>query len=356
MVALGLVREDVRAVTQAPLTDAEMQIAKQSVVNGFVFNFEDPSQTLFRSAYYEAVGYPPNFLQAYQKALDAVTAQSVLEAARRKITPDAQVVIIVGKEKDFAQPLSSAGMDVERVDITIPPPPSKLGEVSVTPASKQQGGDWLAGAAAAAGGSKAWAAVRAVTEASDATVSMMGQSISISGTQSWRFPDHKAESQKMPFGEISQGFDGTSGWMSAMGQLQDNPKAAEEVAKDWERSLWRLFGDPGSVELSALDTPEVVDGVSYRSAVLVGAKTQDLVVLFGNEGKLAGFAYHDEGGGQMPPGRVAELYSAWSAEGGLQYPHASRTLRDGKPFMESKVTSLQLNPTLADAIFKKPAK
>ena len=72
-----------------------------------MFNFDDPSQTLFRAAYYEAVGYPADFLQTYQKALDAVTAQSVLDAARRKITPDAQVVIIVGKEQDFAAPLAS---------------------------------------------------------------------------------------------------------------------------------------------------------------------------------------------------------------------------------------------------------
>jgi zinc protease len=356
LTALDLVKGEVRRITEAPLTPEELEIAKQAVVNGYVFNFADPSQTLFRAAYYEAVGYPADFLQSYQKSLDAVSAQSVLDAAHHKITPDAQVVIIVGKEKDFEHPLASTGMPVERMDITIPPPPSKLGKVSMTPAAKQQGGKWLADAAAAAGGAKAWAAVHSFTSASEATVSMMGQSMSLTGTESWRFPDHKAETQKMPFGEITQGFDGTTGWMSAMGQLQDNPKAAEDVAKDWERSLWRLFSDPAKVELSALEAPEVVDGVSYRAAVMVGAKTQDLVVLFTEDGKLAGFAYHSEGGGQMPPARAAELLSGWSAEGALQYPHAMRTLRDGKPFMESKVTSLQLNPTLADAIFKKPAK
>ena len=356
LTALGLVQDEVRKITEAPLTPEELEIAKQAVVNGYVFNFADPSQTLFRAAYYEAVGYPADFLQSYQKALDAVTAQSVLEAARHKIHPDAEVASIVGKEKDFERPLASTGMQVERMDITIPPPPSKLGNVSVTAASKQQGAKWLADAVAAAGGAKAWAAVHSVTEATDATLSMMGQSLAVSGTESWRFPDHKVSTQKLPFGEIQQGVDGATGWMSGMGQLQDNPKAAEENEKDWERSLWRLFADPSKVELSALEAPEVVDGVSYRAALLVGAKTQDLAVLFSADGKLAGFAYQDQGAGQMGPARVTEMLSTWSAEGALQYPHAMKIMRDGKPFLDGKVTSIQLNPTLADAMFKKPAK
>ena len=356
LTALSLVKDEVRKITESELTAGELEIAKQSVVNSYVFNFADPSQTLFRAAYYEAVGYPADFLQSYQKSLDAVTGQSVLDAARRKIAPAAQVVIIVGKEKDFERPLASTGLQVERMDITIPPPPSKLGKVSMSPASKQQGGKWLTDAATAAGGAKAWAAVRSVIVGSEATVSMQGQSISVTATESWRFPDHKFGTQVLPFGEIQNGLDGATGWMSAMGQLQDNPKAAEENAKDWERSLWRLFSEPAAVELSALEAPEVVDGVSYRAAAVSGAKTQDLVLLFNADNKLAGFAYQDEGAGQMGPARVTQLFSGWSAEGAIQYPHSVKILRDGKPFLDGKVTSLQLNPTLADAIFKKPAK
>jgi hypothetical protein len=356
LTALGLVKDEVRKITEAPLTPQELDIAKQAVVNGYVFNFADPSQTLFRAAYYEAVGYPADFLQTYQKSLDAVTAQSVLDAARHKIQPEAQVTIIVGKEKDFEHPLASTGQVVERMDITIPPPPSKLGKVSASPAAKQQAAKWLADAATAAGGAKAWAAVHSVTEATDANVSLMGQSLAVTATESWRFPDHKVATQKLPFGEIQTGLDGTAGWMSGMGQLQDNPKAAEENEKEWERSLWRLFSNPGAVELTALEAPEVVDGVSYRAAALTGAKTTDLAVLFTADGKLAGFAYQDAGSGQMGPARVTEIYSAWSAEGAIQYPHAMKILRDGKPFLDGKVTSIQLNPTLADAIFKKPAK
>jgi hypothetical protein len=359
MLALDLVRAEVKAVTEAPFSEAELQTAKQAVVNGFVFNFEDPSQTLFRAAYYEAIGYPADFLQRYQKSLAEVTSASVLAAAKRKITPEEQVVIIVGKESDFDRPLASAGLPVERVDLTIPPPPSKRAggaAASASPEARKRGAEWLAAAAKAAGGSAAWAAVKTVTVATDATVSMQGQSISVSGEETWALPDRQVSVQKLPFGEIRRGYDGKSGWMSGMGQLRDDPKAGEEYAKDWGHSMWRLFSDPSKVELVALDAPEKVGDREFKAAMVVGAKAQDLVLLFGEDGRLAGFAYQDEGSGQMEPARVVELYDDWSAEGALQYPHTVKVTRNGAAFVDGKVTGLKVNPAVAADAFRKPAK
>ena len=220
----------------------------------------------------------------------------------------------------------------------------------------QTGSAWLAAAVAAAGGEGAWASVHAITDVSHMTINMQGQSFAMTGTQSWRFPDHRLSTQRLSFGVIAQGVDGASGWLSGMGQLQDVPKAAEENAMEWERSLWRIFGEAAKVRLSALEAPEVVEGVPYRAAAVEGAKKRDLVVLFAADGNLAGVAYHDDGPGQLGPARVAEMFTAWSAEGALQFPHVLRVLRDGRLFIERRVTSLALNPTLADAIFKKPAK
>ncbi len=356
MVALGLLRDDVRAVTQAPFTDEEMRIAKQAVVNGFVFNFEDPSQVLFRAAYYDAVGYPADFLQTYQKALDGVDANAVLASARRKVTPDAQVVIIVGKESDFAQPLASAGLPVEHVDISIPPPPSKHAGAAISADTRAKGRQWLADAVKAAGGQLAWAAVKTLRQSMEATLSIQGQSLTMNGEETWKFPSMKLEKQKLPFGEVVQGYDGSAGWTSAMGQLNDDPKATEDLAQEKERSVWHVFADPSKLDLSALDAPETVEGVAYRAAALQGAKTQDLTYLFAPDGHFAGFAYQDPGQGQMGPARVTQIYSEWSAEGALQVPHHVKVMRDGKVFIEGKVTSVTLNPALTDDVFKKPAK
>lgn len=353
MVALDLVREEVRKVTEAPFSAEEMDVAKSAVVNGFVFNFEDASQTLFRAAYYEAIGYPQDFLARYQKSLEALTAAEVMAAAKRKITPSQQVVVLVGKEADFDRPLASVGLPVERVDVTIPPPPSTTSSIAATPEAKAKARGWLEAAVKAAGGRDAWAAVKGADITTDATVSMQGQSIALTVQEISQFPDKQLTIQKLPFGEMKSGFDGESGWMAGMGQVQDNPKAADDAAKDWERSLWRLFSDP-AVELVASPEKETIDGVAYDVAVVSGAKTQDLVLLFDAKGQLAGMALQDDNP-QMGPARMVQLYQDWKPIGALKYPHTLKMTRGGKPFMDGKVTAVKLDPTIAAGTFAKPA-
>lgn len=356
LVALDLVKQQVAAVTREPFGAEELEIAKQAVVNGYVFNFQDPSQSLFRAAYYESIGYPADFLQTYQRALEGVTGQSVLEAARRKITPDQQVVVIVGREKDFEKPLESVGLKVERMDMTIPPPPSKMGKVTESAAALAKGKGWLEGAVKAAGGSAAWSGVRTASLSIEATVTMQGQSLGLGIEEVSAFPYRQVTTQKLPFGEVKQGFDGKMGWQSAMGQVQDNPKAAEEAEKEWRNSLWHMFGEPASVELVALDKPENVDGVDYMAAAVKGSSRTDHVLLFAADGRYAGSAYMDEGNAQMGPARTVELRGDWKSVGAIQYPHSVKLYRDGKMFMDAKVTKVELNVAVTDAMFAKPTK
>ena len=122
LTALGLLRGELDGMLAAPLGDEEFREAKESVQNQFVFNFERRSSALFRAAYYQELGYPPDHLSRYQQALEAVTPASAFEAAKRHIRPDGMSVVIVGKEKAFEHALEREGLPVERVDITIPPP------------------------------------------------------------------------------------------------------------------------------------------------------------------------------------------------------------------------------------------
>lgn len=354
MVALELVREEVRKVTEAPFSPEEMDVAKSAVVNAFVFNFEDPSQTLFRAAQYEAMGYPQDFLTTYQKKLATLTADDVLAAARRKIKPAEQVVVVVGREKDFDRPLASVGLPLERVDVSIPPPPSKTGNIAATPEARATAKGWLEAAAKAAGGRAAWGAIKTADVTMEATVSMQGQSLALTIQEISQFPDKQLSIQKLPFGEMRSGFDGTVGWQAGMGQMRDDPKAAESAAKDWERSLWRLLSDP-AIELVAAPQPETIDGASYHVAVVQGAKSQDLSLLFDEQGRLAGLSMQDDSP-QMGPARMVQLYSDWKPVGAIQYPHSLKVLRGADPFMSGKVTAIQLDPAIPAGTFAKPAK
>lgn len=353
MVAIDLLREEVTRVTQAPFTDAELSVAKQSVENSLVFRFERPEQVLFRAAYYERVGYPSDFLQTYQTALHAVTAASAFEAAKRKIHPDQMVTVIVGKEHDFDRPLETLGQPLERVDLTIPPPPSTFKAGASTPAAQSRGREWLTKAASLAGGSAAWAKVKTVAMESKNEVTVEGQSVHLDTSLKWALPDRWLMTRKLPMGEIQQGYDGKSGWMAGMGQVQDQPKLADDLARQYERSLFHVFGDAAKLSVQAMDEPMDVNGTKYRAAYVSSDRIQEWVLLFASSGALAGMAYRDEG--PQGPVQTIELLSDWRPAGGLQYPHARTVTMDGKPFLSATLTSIQLNPALADPLFKRPA-
>jgi len=355
LTALDLLRGETKQTTEAPFTDAELKAARESVVNGLVFSFAEPSAILFRSAYYELTGYPLDFLERYQKALEGVNAATVLEAAKRKIHPKQFVAIVVGKEQDFEKPLESMGLTVERADISIPPPASKVVAAEASHEALAQGQALLAKAAGLAGGSAAWAAIKSVRMERDENITMQGgQAMAMTSVTQWRMPDHYVAARKLAMGEFTQGYDGTSGWMAAMGQVQDRPKLGEELKKQYERSLFRLFAEPGAFQVQALDESKTVDGVTCRVALIKSETTRDWLLYFAPDGSLARMEYLGEGmnGG---PAMVVEIYGDWKPVGDVRYPHSEKTLMDDKPVLDAKLTRLELNLALADDLFKKPA-
>ena len=355
LTALGMLRDETERVTRHAVTEAELKTARESAQNRLVFQLAEPATVLFRTALYEVAGYPLDFLDRYQKALEGVTTAGMLEAAQRKIQPGQLVTVLVGKEKEFEKPLESLGQPVERVDIAIPPPPSKHAAKGAASAEAlARGKSMLARAVTLAGGSAPWAALRSVTIESDAHVTMQGQSLALTSSQTWGFPDRQITIQKLPMGEMKQGVSKTGAWISMMGQVQDNPKGAEQVKKDYERSLFHLFARPEAFELQALDEPVKIGDAAYHAAAVKSALVQDWVLLFGDDGGLAGMQFMSEG--QGGPAQMTLTYSDWRAEGAIRYPHALTMLTDGKPFMDGKVTAVRLDPAVSDETFARPAK
>jgi zinc protease len=351
--ALDLLREEVKKSVDAPFTAEELTTAKNSVENTFVFNFEEPSSILFRAAYYEVVGYPQDFLQKYQQGLHQVTGQMVLDAARRKVHPDQMVAVVVGKEKDFDRKLETSGLPVERVNISIPPPPSKVQAAPATAQSLSKGQEWLKKAIDLTGGSAAWKGIKTARIEQEATISMQGQSFQLTMSMSVILPDRMLVVQHTPMGEMKSGFDGQSGWMLAGGKSQDDPKAAKRVKEEWERSFFHLFGSPDEVQIQAADQPKTIEGVAYNVAYVKSDLVRDWTLYFAPDGWLSRMEFQGEG--PTGPGTETEIYSDWKQVGKVQFPHAQKTLLNGEPFVDSKVSMALLGAPLDEALFKKPA-
>jgi zinc protease len=106
------------------VTDTELALAKDSVLNAFIFNFATPYQTLSRVMRYEYYGYPQDFIFQYQKQLRAITAADVQRAAQNHLKPEQLVTLVVGNATAIQPPLSglSPTATVTPIDVTIPAP------------------------------------------------------------------------------------------------------------------------------------------------------------------------------------------------------------------------------------------
>jgi zinc protease len=112
-------RVELEKMRTSEVTEQELQVAKDTVLNSFVFFFDSPLKTLNRVLMYEYFGYPKDFLLQYQKKIAAVTRADVLRVMKEHIRPENLTIVAVGNPKDFGKPLTAAGK-VEKIDLTIP--------------------------------------------------------------------------------------------------------------------------------------------------------------------------------------------------------------------------------------------
>jgi zinc protease len=105
-----------------PITERELASAKDVVLNSFIFNFQDPGQTLARLLRYEYFGYPKDNIFRYRKGVQNTTIADVQRVANQYLQPDKIVTLVVGNQKEIQPPLSSLGQQVTALDVTIPSP------------------------------------------------------------------------------------------------------------------------------------------------------------------------------------------------------------------------------------------
>ena len=119
----ALITEAKLLATTKPATDAELKLAKDSILNSFVFNNDEPSEVLGQQLAFEYYGQPLDWLDRYRAAVEKVTAADVARVAAKYIHPDRFSIVVVGPGEGRDKPLSALGT-VKTLDITIPPPPA----------------------------------------------------------------------------------------------------------------------------------------------------------------------------------------------------------------------------------------
>jgi zinc protease len=117
--AIDALRKQIDLLIKGGVTDTELNKAKDSIKNSFIFEFDSKEKVLFERLRYEFYGYPADFLERYRAGIEKVTPADVERVAKKYIHPERISILVVGNAKEFDRRLDTLGK-VTPLDITIP--------------------------------------------------------------------------------------------------------------------------------------------------------------------------------------------------------------------------------------------
>jgi len=106
-VTLDVMRDVLNSMRGDLVTDEELERARQSEMNSFVFNYDSSAKIVSQAVTYEFFGYPADYLDHYLDNIRAVRREDILRVARQYLHPDELVILFVGNQSLFDKPLSA---------------------------------------------------------------------------------------------------------------------------------------------------------------------------------------------------------------------------------------------------------
>jgi len=112
---IRMIRDIIGDLRKQPPGEEELRLARESLVNSFVFAFDDSHAVVCREARLDFYGYPADYLRTYRDRIAAVTGQGVMEAARRRLDPERFTIVLVGDPEGFKSGLEELGVPVMEI-------------------------------------------------------------------------------------------------------------------------------------------------------------------------------------------------------------------------------------------------
>jgi predicted Zn-dependent peptidase len=106
---ISTILEEMKRIQAEPVSDEELKQAKDSFLNSYVFSFSSTAQIVSRQVSLEYYGLPSNFLEQFRDSVAKVTREDIQRVAKKYLHPDSLVLLAVGKQERFEQPLSTFG-------------------------------------------------------------------------------------------------------------------------------------------------------------------------------------------------------------------------------------------------------
>jgi zinc protease len=332
-----VIQQEVDKIRTEPVTPQELDTAKQSVVNSFVFNFDTSSKTLNRLLVYHYFNYPEDFLFRYQKAIEAVSAADVLRVAKARLDPAAFALLAVGNPAEFGKPLSETGLPVKQLDISIAEP--KASATESNPETIAVGKSLLQKAQQAAGGADKLAAIKDLSTHSQTQVDASQGGLKAEQTNHWIAPSLFRQDAQYPFGKISVYFDGNAGWLSTP---QGSMSLSGAPRTQMMGELFRFY-----IPLLMSDrNPDRKVNLVSEDVVEISGGDESVRLTFDQKTGLLSKEEYRAPSPQGPPLTVSLSYSDFQPVNGVQFPRKWTITQNGKKYADVTVLDVKTNSGL----------
>ena len=355
--AIQAATEDIENLSKQPITDDEIQRAKDAILNAFIFRLDSPDKILAERMTYEYYGYPPDWLDKFQEEVKKVAAADVNRVASKYLHRDQMAVLVVGNPKEFEKPLSSLG-PVKNIDITIPPPPAEKGqaqaeEKSQPAASNPEGKALAAKVAGAMGGLPKLKSIKTM----HVNIAESDSGGPPSPVDVWlAFPDRMHVDVQTPQGNLTivASPDAAFMAMAGMGSRSMPPAQKTEMLSQLQHDLVYVaqHADDPAFTFTAAGT-EKIGGVDAAVLDIDGAIPWVRWYIDPKTGYILREKY--KGMGQTGAFEGETNLADWRAADGITMPYKHQNQQNGKETSNAEVKKLELNPQVDPKLFAKPA-
>ncbi len=342
---------EIERMLAEPVSEAELQFAKDMILNSEVFSYDTKREILDRMVRFEMYGYQPDFLQQYQAAVKNLTPAEIHTACQNNWTPDDLSILVVGTPAEFDGDLSVFGT-VNEIDITIPAPKPMLVIPAATAESLAAGAALMTALRDGSGGA-AYGTLKSYREVDELNANIQGMDLTFTIETTVEKPDRMHVMQKTPFGNMTQVLDGDTAWTSSMQGTQD---VTGDDLTDMKNQLlttrFAILADLDAVQCQALAPMDVEGAACTPVNVTVGDESQ-VFFLATDTGLIRMIQDQSTNPVTRSPATRKVYVDEYAEMDGFQVPKSLRLVYDDEQFGTITVTSFEANPKVDPALFQK---
>lgn len=350
--AIKAIFKEIHTIRKELVSEKELKEAKDYFLNSHVFNYSTPGRILFRSLSNEFYGRPEDADEKLIEDVKKVTAENVLEMAKKYLTPDKMVTLVVGNQKDIkekAGDLSQLGK-IKEIDISIKPPPLKEKIPAAAPEMLQKGQEIINSLANTT--YKKYKQLNSLESHKDSIMTLGGRNIDIKSKTLILFPDKLYNEASIMGGmmKVESIINGKKGVRKQMGKT--TPMAEEQIEKQKFGDLYDIFN------------PKEKDKYKfqYLKEEKINGNTYDVIYIFDSQKNWVKFFINketrmveiEEQLSQLPgqTGTARTVKSDFKTIKGIPFAFQSKTYVKDKVVMETTTKQINVNPKIDPSIFK----